>query len=202
MGWHDVHLESCRDWQAAKKYSHKKETRMEGPWSHKMPPLNPKFQLARAKFHMWQVQVESWVLAEPDDRHIKWVYDLEGGNGKTKFVLYCVDNLGAVRFNSGKESDIAFSYNHEGIVLFDFQRAKAHINYSTMEDLKNGHLFSGKYESTAKRFNPPHVIVFANTLPDLASMSLDRWQVYKLHNKEMTREYEFVQEEKTFKLPK
>lgn len=192
IGFNDIHLEGCKDWICAKKYSQKEETRINGPWSHVKPPLNPRFQLQLGAFYNWQTTVKGWLEEEPDDRHITWIYDETGGNGKTKFVLYCVDNLGAVRYNSGKESDIAYSYNSESIVLFDFQRAKQFINYSTMEDLKNGHLFSGKYESSAKRFNPPHVIVFANNKPSFSDLSLDRWKVFKLENKELVREYEFV----------
>lgn len=200
LTFNDAHIEPCKDWFAAKTYCAKAETRKEGPYSHKEPPLNPKYQLKLANFYPWQHKVLSWLQADPDDRKIKWIYDLKGGSGKTKFVLFMVDNHKAVRYNSGKESDIAYSYNKEKIVLFDFQRAKAHINYSTMEDLKNGHLFSGKYESTAKRFDPPHVVVFANTLPDFSSLSLDRWEVYQLDDKTMTREYDFTIDEKSYAL--
>ena len=198
----DAHIEQCKDWFKSKMYCKKEDTRVEGPFDHTHSFLNKKYQLARANFYKWQETVEQWILAEPDDRHITWVYDETGGNGKTKFVLYCVDNLNAVRYNSRKESDIAYSYNGEKIVFFDFQRAKMFINYSTMEDLKNGHLFSSKYESKAKRFNPPHVVVFANSLPEFSKMSLDRWHVYKLDEKKLVREYEFYQEDKWFKLKK
>lgn len=194
LGFNDVHLEQCKDWFAAVAYSQKAETRVAGPYSHKKPPLDPAYQLHTAALYDWQKKVLGWLEEKPDDRHITWIYDTKGGNGKTKFVLHMVDNYGAVRFNSGKESDIAFSYQSEKIVLFDFQRAKMHINYSTMEDLKNGHLFSGKYESCAKRFNPPHVVVFANAQPQFENMSLDRWKIYKLHNKKLTREYKFTDE--------
>lgn len=191
IGFNDVHLEPCRDWFAAKAYSQKVETRLAGPWTHEGSRLDPKYQLQAVDFHKWQKRVCRWLLLEPDDRSIVWIYDPDGGNGKTKFVLHMVDNYGAARFNSGKESDIAYSYADEKIVLFDFQRAKGHVNYSTMEDLKNGHLFSGKYESKAKRFNPPHVVVFANWLPDFTAMSTDRWKVYKLKGLKLRREKQF-----------
>jgi hypothetical protein len=192
MGFNDVHLETCKDWPAAKAYSMKDETRLEGPWSHKGPKLNPKYQLARGAFYDWQATVEGWLKEEPDDRHIHWIYDKVGGNGKSKLVNYVTDNYSACCFNNGKESDIAYAYDSQPIVLFDLPRAKKHVNYVTMEDLKNGRLFSGKYESTTKRFNPPHVVVFANWLPDFSEMSMDRWCVYKLEKKKMIREYEFT----------
>ncbi len=192
LGFNDVHLETCRDWVAAKAYSQKDDTRIDGPWTSSGSKLNPQFQLQRAKFHLWQVQALGWVTAEPDNRHITWVIDKKGGAGKSMFVNYCIDNLDAVAFNNGKESDIAYCYEEQSIVLFDLPRAKAHVNYVTMEDMKNGRLFSGKYESKNKRFNPPHVVVFANWLPDFDKMSLDRWKIYNLENKTMTREREFT----------
>lgn len=187
LGWHDVHLEPCREWQAAKAYSTKADTRVKGPWSHKAPPLNPKYQLSLLLMRPWQLRVRSWLMREPDNRHITWVCDEIGGNGKTALALHMVDEHGAARYNSGAASDIAYAYNHEKIVIFDFQRAKEHINYSTMEDLKNGHLFSGKYESRAKRFNPPHVVVLANKWPEFGNMSLDRWVLFKLTGGVLTR---------------
>lgn len=189
--FNDAHIEPCKDWFASKAYCQKPDTRLEGPYSHKSTFLDPKYLLKKADFYDWQTAIYDQLLLAPDDRHITWIYDPIGGNGKTRFVLHCVDNLGAVRYNSGKESDIAYSYNSEKIVLFDFQRSKPHINYSTMEDLKNGHLFSAKYESRAKRFNPPHVFVFANVLPEFEKMSLDRWIVYKLSDRVLTRQFEF-----------
>lgn len=197
IGFNDIHLEPCRDWFAAKAYSQKLETRVGGPWSHLTPKLDPKFQLQKVDFHKWQSRLYRKLLTEPDDRTIYWIYDEIGGQGKSKFILHMVDNHAAARFNSGKESDIAYSYNNEKLVLFDFQRAKGHVNYSTMEDLKNGHLFSGKYESKAKRFNPPHVMVFANWLPDFTSMSMDRWKIYKLKNLKLRREKQFLQSDGT-----
>lgn len=200
--FNDAHIEACKDWFASKRYCSKLETREEGPWDHKSMFLNPKYQLQTASLYAWQKEVLSWLKEEPDDRHITWIYDTIGGAGKSKLVLYAVDNLNATRFNTGNASDIAFAYKTETIVCFDFQRAKEHVNYSTMEDLKNGHLFSGKYESVAKRFNPPHVIVFANWLPEFKSMSLDRWIVYKIIDKKLVREYEFKIDGEEYKLKK
>lgn len=200
--FNDAHIEPCKDWFASKIYCKKPDTRIDGPWDHTSVFLNPKYQLQLKDFYPWQTKVLAKLSEEPDDRHITWIYDLEGGGGKSKLVLYCVDNLKACRFNSGAATDIAFAYKSQSIVLFDFQRAKVHVNYDTLEDLKNGHLFSGKYESVAKRFNPPHVFVFANWLPDFTCMSLDRWIVYRLESKKLTREYEFTVGEESYKLKK
>jgi len=48
--------------------------------------------------------------------------------------------------------------------------------------LKDGVVFSGKYEGGARLFPPPHVIIFANFLPDFTKLSADRWVIRTLLN--------------------
>jgi hypothetical protein len=52
-----------------------------------------------------------------------------------------------------------------------------YINYGAIEQIKNGLVFSGKYEGAQLVFNCPHIFVFANVPPDESKMSLDRWNV-------------------------
>ena len=54
------------------------------------------------------------------------------------------------------------------------------INYQVMESIKNGRVFSAKYESKMKVFDPPHVICFANFEPKREAMSADRWAIVDL----------------------
>jgi hypothetical protein len=49
-----------------------------------------------------------------------------------------------------------------------------------MENVKDGLFFSTKYESGMVRYNPPHVIVFANVPPDVTKMSADRWVIKEI----------------------
>ena len=49
-----------------------------------------------------------------------------------------------------------------------------------MESIKNGRVFSAKYESKMKVFDPPHVICFANFEPKREAMSADRWAIVDL----------------------
>ena len=56
-----------------------------------------------------------------------------------------------------------------------------------MESFKNGRFFSPKYGSCLKRFKPPHVVVFANYMPDLEKLSMDRWDIMDLDNKTLSK---------------
>ena len=51
------------------------------------------------------------------------------------------------------------------------------MNYEVIESVKNGVVFSTKYESQMKVFKTPHVIIMANFAPDESKMSSDRWDI-------------------------
>lgn len=121
-------------------------------------------------------------LKYQDDRQITWINDPKGNSGKTWFSKYLLANEHAIRFTNGKCKDIAYAYNYEKYIIFDFSRStENHINYGIIEDLKNGMLFSSKYESTCKMFKPPKIIIMANFEPDKSKMSLDRWDIININ---------------------
>lgn len=131
-------------------------------------------QLLPSPYH-WQKQVLEMIETPPSDRQILWVYDQKGCTGKTVLGKYLVDHHGAFYSNGGKHTDIVHAYKGERIVLFDYVReSENYVNYGVMEQLKNGICFSPKYESGMKRFDNPHVIVFANFYPASAKLSEDR----------------------------
>lgn len=180
-GFLALHLEVCKDWQTSIAYCSKVETRVDGPWSHLVPPIEPyNDALMKADFFDWQQQVYDMLMGKPDNRTVMWICDLKGGRGKTAFTLHMMDNHQAAIFNTGKDSDIAHSYNNERIVLFDYMRSRIHVSYQTLEAMKNGYLFSGKYGTARKRFHSPHVFCFANWWPNFKEMSLDRWRLFEL----------------------
>lgn len=177
IGFNNVHLESIKNWKASIRYCSKDETRVEGPWNHLsnfirvIPDLN-----------WWQTEVSMLLKEEPDDRSIYWIYDTVGNMGKSVFCKWAAVKLGATVLNNGSFSDIAFSLpDSPKIVLFDLPRTiEGRVNYSAIEAVKNGLIFSGKYESKVKLFNPPHILVFANFEPDFSAMSADRWKIINL----------------------
>jgi len=126
-------------------------------------------------FRPWQQSLINMLEQEPDDRHIVWIYDPDGGIGKTRLSRWLVDHKNAFYTNGGRSIDITYSYSHQPIVIFDFVReSQEFISYSTIEQLKNGILSSNKYQSCLKRFKSPHVIIFANFEPADGKFSKDR----------------------------
>ena len=79
-------------------------------------------------------------------------HDNHGNTGKSRFARYLVACNEAVIFTSGKMASM------ELIVIFDLSRTQAdkidHV-YSCIENLKNGIMFSPKYDSGTKIFKPP-----------------------------------------------
>ena len=88
-----------------------------------------------------------------------------------------------VFIDEGKKADIMccimnHDMNIKNIVIFDVPRDNGNkVSYKSIESIKNGVIFSSKYESGYKIFNSPHVIVFANCEPEYSSLSSDRWVV-------------------------
>lgn len=130
---------------------------------------------------IWQKELVEELLCPPDYRKVVWYIDRKGNNGKTTLARFLVANHKAFYCINGKTADVAHAYNGERIVLFDLPRTSENgVNYHVIEALKNGMLFSGKYESKTKVFDIPHVVVFSNFAPDKSALSADRWDIREL----------------------
>lgn len=133
-----------------------------------------------AELHGWQ-QAIIRLLSVQTDRQVLWIFDKEGGRGKTFLTQYLRDNHGAINMANGSGKDIALTYNGEPIVCFNYARSDTdHLNYRVLEDLKDGMIFSPKYNSTMKTFDPPKVVCMANYEPEYDRLSHDRWVVYEI----------------------
>lgn len=181
----DCHWEPCNNPKAAIKYCMKKETRA-GQVHVKGVKLPLELPTA---LRPWQQQLADDLLSKPDPRSITWIWESVGNTGKSTMCKWLVDNAkyNAIYLN-GKGADIKYAltkhfektdtnYNHL-ICLWDLSRSmEEYVSYDTMEQIKNGLFFSGKYESCSEVFNAPHVVVFANFPPETSKMSQDRWDV-------------------------
>lgn len=131
----------------------------------------------------WQKDAVVTLLAQ-NDREVLWIVDYKGDTGKSYLSRWLHAMKGAFEVTSGKTADIAYAYNYEPIVVFDFSRQKQEfVNYSAIEDFKNGRIFSPKYESKTLRFKSAKVIVFSNWDPDETTLSEDRWNIIRMGDK-------------------
>lgn len=132
---------------------------------------------SEAALRAWQTITIRKLLAQ-DDRKVTWVYDPVGNIGKSFLANYLVANHKAYLIEGGKRADVAYAYNYEPIVVFDYTRSQEEqVNYSLIESFKNGRMFSPKYQSGMKIFAPCKVLCLSNFDPDRSKLSEDRWQV-------------------------
>ena len=119
-----------------------------------------------------------YIEKSPDARKVVWFVDEKGNSGKTYITKYLLTEGDALRFENAKSADVKYAYNGEKTVVFDLSRSQeTHVNYEVIESVKNGVVFSTKYESQMKVFKTPHVIIMANFAPDESKMSSDRWDI-------------------------
>jgi hypothetical protein len=125
-------------------------------------------------------------------RKIYWFWEADGNWGKSMTSTYMIDQMDAFEV-SGKGSDVLCGISsmiHDNdecppIIIYDIPRSIGdYVSYQSIEKIKDGKFFSGKYESGMVRFNKPHVICFANQPPDLTKLSADRWIVENLKGEE------------------
>lgn len=135
----------------------------------------------------WQQAVLDIFKNEPDTRSINWFYEYSGNVGKTFLSKYIYCNFEGVIICGGKSNDIfnqvktCLETRLPTIVILDIPRTNLeYINYQSIEKLKDGLLYSGKYEGGVCCFPSPHVVVFANEPPDTYKMSKDRWNIVEL----------------------
>jgi hypothetical protein len=134
----------------------------------------------------WQQQAIEIVEGPEDLRSIHWFYDPVGNKGKSYLCRYLYCKYPCIIVN-GKTTDIFNSIKNfmdekkiePKAVLVDVPRESfQYLNYSTLEKIKDGLFYSGKYEGGNILFeNIPHILVFANHKPSDEAYSADRLKV-------------------------
>lgn len=144
-----------------------------------------------ASLRPWQQALVDVVDETPNPRKIHWIWDASGNTGKSWMKTYLGTMKDACCLSFGKRADLAhiFATSPKGIVVFDLTRTAAPTEgkehsmdglYSLAEDLKNGCLTTTKYDSKTIFFPSPHVIFFANWLPDMTKWSEDRYLIKEI----------------------
>lgn len=133
----------------------------------------------------WQQDLHAILIQEPNPREIHFVVDIGGNQGKSWFARYYTDlHDNAQIIIPGKKADMALVVDETmKVFFFDCPRSKQgdFIQYDFLEELKNGLIFSPKYNSKCKKLATPHVVVLMNEYPDMTKLSSDRYSVKVLN---------------------
>lgn len=188
FGIKEIHWEKTKQIKSAIDYCTKEETRVGKIYTNLTLPKKPRI-IEYEKLYKWQKEIIDKCKDEPDDRTINWYWDAKGCTGKTTLCRYLVHHHNAICV-SGKSNDckhgiIEYEKKNKifpSIILWNVPRANLdYINYESIESIKDGLFFSGKYESGQVLMDFPHVFIFANEPPSLHKMSNDRWNVVELN---------------------
>jgi len=177
-----IHWEKCIS-KKALDYCTKSDTRIGEPYikGYKLP--KPEI----TEFKDWQKEILDIIDTDPDDRTIYWIYDQEGGKGKTKLCRHLCKTRSDTIFVTGKANDMKYAVaewiqtKDLKVCLLNFTRTvEGHISYEGIESIKDGLFFSGKYESKQIIYDPPHVFCFSNFLPAIEALTKNRWVIITL----------------------
>lgn len=149
--------------------------------------MNKKYK--NVKWYKWQQDILNLIKTEPDDRTIHWYYETKGNVGKSFLAKFIAMNYNTI-IAEGKKNDIFNQVKgmlddekEPKIIILDICRHNEEFtNYGVLESLKNGMMYSGKYEGGQCIFDDVHVIVFSNHLPQEDKMSKDRWHIVEINN--------------------
>lgn len=145
--------------------------------------------------YYWQKEIiEIIKKGGKKDRNIYWYWSECGNIGKTEFTKYLMFHHNA-DFVQGKKSDITCSIagkdgkkKAKETYIFGYPRTyEDYVSYDALECVKDGLIFSNKYESGSQLYPKPVVIVFSNFKPVVKSLSLDRWVIKELTNKDCSK---------------
>lgn len=128
-------------------------------------------------FNDWQKNVIDTLKTKPENRIIYWIFDETGGKGKTQLCRYLFRNKQIMWIRTAKSNDIKHILSENKNcrdIIFDLPRSDNKIDYGLLEELKDGLLFSGKYEGLIKEIAIPHIFVMSNEKPKLTKMSNGR----------------------------
>jgi len=147
----------------------------------------------------WQKDLIEELKESPDPRKIHWYFDHYGNSGKSFFTKHFGMYKGAFVSTKANTYHVATALDEyiraNGqdsvlIVIFNFTRQQESRNiYQALEELKDGMVTSEKYKGRTMFFPNPHLICFANYLPDVTTVTQDRWDIRVLQNEKVVKRY-------------
>ncbi|AIF71519.1 replication-associated protein [McMurdo Ice Shelf pond-associated circular DNA virus-8] len=167
---------------ALKRYCMKDDTRLAGPWSKKKIYRGEDLPV---KMLPWQQKLADYLKTEAGKREIIWLMDPLGKMGKTIFGKMMAYWRGALYLTWGDTKDVmnlVAKSDKNNVYIFNLSRTKPKMMssddlYTALEQIKDGAFINTKYETSQVLMKPPHVVVMANCMPEMAKLSKDRWNV-------------------------
>ncbi len=155
-------------------------------------------EIKPVEWRPWQYELKEYVN-NPTDRRIIWVVGKKGNEGKSFFQNQIEEQYGLHRVCTMSLTESSRNLLHymrgcvdiaTDIFLFNIPKSvdKENVNYSLLENIKDGKAMTGKYTTKKLYFTTPNVVmVFSNDYPDTTDFSDDRWMIFKI-NKELELE--------------
>lgn len=121
-----------------------------------------------------------------ENRSITWIYDQQGGSGKTELakeiraafdaIIISDSSVDSVKYIISKSIDAG---KVPKVIVFTIPRG-AHISdsyYILLEELRDGIFTVMKYDSKEVAMPPPRILVLANNPPKDSKLTADRWDI-------------------------
>lgn len=183
-------------------YVMKEDTKIEGPWSDRITvnesDIPSRLQSSTPAWRPWQQHVIDICHEVPDDRTINVIFCKDGKKGKTFLSMWMKAHKRAQRIPPQKEARdimrLVMCLPITKVYFIDLPRASStqiqKAMYSAIEEIKNGYCYDDRYAFKDKMFDPPHVWVFTNVLPDKSLLSEDRWAFWTISDAQHLIPYE------------
>jgi len=183
-------------------YVMKEQTKIAGPWSDKdfvgkeEVYIPKQYRGKMESMKPFQKSISERVK-EFNDRFIDLLFDPIGGRGKSVIIALMQLYNNAVKVPSFHRSPLdimqfvanLLGEKKESITLFaDLPRAmdKKEMGsfYSCLEEMKSGYFYDTRYHGKGFFVDSLNIWVSTNHLPDFSYMSLDRWRIWEINDKD------------------
>lgn len=180
-------------------YVLKFDTVILGPWTDQdqnlqdiiEPPYIPRQVREIETLYPWQQSiVDSFQVW--DKRTINLLYNKSGNIGKSTLVSVCrAFKLARVLPPVNETKDLlrmVCDMPTSNAYMFDMPKSmnkdRLYQFYAAIETIKDGYAYDDRYHFQEKIFDCPAIWIFANRLPDLDLLSVDRWKFWMITDKE------------------
>lgn len=147
--------------------------------------------MVKHPLHPFQADLYKVLIKRADKRKVIFNVDLDGNAGKSHFSHYVLslhrDFTQLIDVDTFR--DMAYVLSTDSRIIF-IDTPKNHQDdekmkdvYSFCEKIKDGSVFSSKYQPQVKDLFPCHVVVNMNRIPNLSGMSDDRYCILHIHSR-------------------